>query len=106
MFYECRDSDIENYADYATPYVCASGIETVISVLVIAASKFFTWFNNNHIKGKPKKSHLLLNSKTPEKAHFGGVFVESSSTEKLLVIQIDSDVSFDEHISAVCNKVD
>ena len=31
--------------------------------------------------------------------------VESSSTEKLLGIQIDSDLAFDEHISCICNKV-
>ena len=31
--------------------------------------------------------------------------VESSSTEKLLQIQIDSDLTFDEHISSICNKV-
>ena len=31
--------------------------------------------------------------------------VESSSIEKLLGIQIDSDLTFDEHISSICNKV-
>ena len=31
--------------------------------------------------------------------------VESSSTEKVLGIQIDSDLTFDEHISPVCNKL-
>ena len=31
--------------------------------------------------------------------------VESSSTEKLLEIQIDSDLIFDEHVSSICNKL-
>ena len=31
--------------------------------------------------------------------------VESSSIERLLEIQIDSGLSFDEHISSICNKV-
>ena len=35
MFYECEDSDIENYADDTTPYACASDINTVISELQI-----------------------------------------------------------------------
>ena len=105
MFYECEDSDIESYADDTTPYACASDINTVISELQITASKLFTWFDNNHMKANPEKSHLLLSSKTPKKAYFGGALVESSSAEKLLGIQIDSDLTFDEHISSICNKV-
>ena len=33
MFYECEESDIENYTDDITPYVCASDINAVISEL-------------------------------------------------------------------------
>ena len=50
MFYECEKSDIENYADDTTPYACASDINTVMSDLQITASKFFTWFDKNHMK--------------------------------------------------------
>ena len=42
MFYECEDYDIENYADNATQYACASDINTVASELQITASKLFT----------------------------------------------------------------
>ena len=102
MFYEREDSDIENYADNTTPYACASDINTVISELQITASKLFTWFNNNHMRDNPEKSQLFLSSKTPNKAYFGEALVESSSTEKLLGTQIDSDLTFDEHISCIC----
>ena len=105
MFYECEDSDIESYADDTTPYACASDINTVISELQITASKFFTCFDKNHMKANPEKSHFSLSFKTPKKAYFGGALVESSSTEKLLEIQIDSDLTFDENISSICNKV-
>ena len=57
------------------------------------------------MKANPEKSHLLLSSKTPKKAYFCGALIESSSTEKLLGIQIDSDLTFDEHLSSICNKV-
>ena len=70
MFYKCEDSDIENYADDTTQYACAPDINTVISELQITASKFFTWFNNNHMKANPEKNHLLLSSKTPKKSFF------------------------------------
>ena len=42
------------------------------------------------MKAKRKKSHL--SSKTPKKAYFGGALAETSSTEKLLEIHIDSDL--------------
>ena len=57
------------------------------------------------MKANPEKSHFPLSFKTPKKAYFGGALVESSSTEKLLEIQIDSDLTFDENISSICNKV-
>ena len=65
MFYECEDSGIENNAYNTTPYACASDIDTVISEWQITASKLVTWFNNNHMKANPEKSHLLLIFKTP-----------------------------------------
>ena len=57
------------------------------------------------MKANPEKSHLLLSSKTPKKAYFGGALVESSSAGNSLGIQIDSDFTFDEYISSICNKV-
>ena len=68
MFYECEDSGTENYADNTTPFACASVINTVISELQITARKLFTWFNNNHIKANPEKSHLPLSPKTLKKS--------------------------------------
>ena len=56
-------------------------------------------------ESQPWKKPPFLSSKAPKKAYFGGAFVESSSTEKLLGIQTDSGLTFDEHISSVCNKV-
>ena len=100
MFYECEDSDIENCADDTTSYACASGINTVISELQITGIKLFTWFNNNHMKANLEKSYFLLSSKTPKK-----VYLEPSSTKKLLGIQNNSDLTFGEHFSFTCNKV-
>ena len=71
--------------------------------LQITASKLF--YDLTTITWKPTHKKPPLSSKTPKKACFGGALVESSSTEKLLVIQIDSALAFDDHISSICNKV-
>ena len=68
MFYECEDSDIENYADDTTPYVCASDMNTVISELQITASKLFTWFNNNLMKSNPEKNLPSFEFQNSEKS--------------------------------------
>ena len=62
-------------------------------------------WQQSHQSQPPKNSPSFLSSKTPKKAYFVGGLVVSSSTEKLLGIQIDSDLTFDEHISSICNKV-
>ena len=75
-----------------------------LQITAFKTYKLFTWFNNNHMKANTEKSQLLLNCKL-RKNFFGGVLVESSSTKKFLGIQIDSDLTFDEDISSICNKV-
>ena len=57
------------------------------------------------MKVNPQTSHFRLSLKTPKKAFFGGVLVESSSTENLLGIQVDSEFTFDEHIYSISNNV-
>ena len=56
------------------------------------------------MKANPEERHLLLTSKIPKKPYFVGALVESSSTAKLLGIKTDSDLTFDEHISFICNE--
>ena len=63
------------------------------------------WFDNNHMKANPEKICFLLSSKTPEKACLDGALIESYSIEKLLRIKIGFDLTFDERISSICNKV-
>ena len=57
------------------------------------------------MKANPEKSQLPLSSKTLKKVYFGRTLVESNSFEKLLGIQIDSDLTFDEYIFSICNKI-
>ena len=41
MFYKYEDSNMENYNDDTTPYVCAPDIDAGLSELQITTSKLF-----------------------------------------------------------------
>ena len=105
LFYECEEDDIANYAEDATPYSCGTDIPTVISELQAISTKVFNWFGNNHMKGNPGKCHLLLSTKSPEVVSIDGIQINSSTAKTLLGITIDSELNFDNHLSAICNKV-
>ena len=104
LFYECEESNIASYADDTTPYSCARDTQTVISELKSISSKLFHWFQYNHLKANPGKCHLLLSSKTPTDVSIGDASIKTSKRETLLGILIDSELSFDQHISSICSK--
>ena len=83
MFYECEESNIASYADDTTPYSCARDTQTVIS------SKFFHWFQYNHLKANPGKFHLLLSTKTSTDVYIDDTSIKTSTKEILLGILID-----------------
>ena len=105
LFYECEENDIANYADDTTPYSWGNDISTVISELQAISTKVFNWFGNNHMKTNPDKCHLFLGTKSPEVVSTDGIQITSSTAETLLGITIDSQLNFENHPSAICNKV-
>ena len=105
LFYECEENDIANYADDTTPYSCGTDIPTVISELQVISTKVFNCFGNNHMKANPGKCHLLLSTKSPEVVSIDVIQITSSTAETLLGITIDSELNFEIHLSAMCNKV-
>ena len=105
LFYECEENDITNYADDTTLYSCGTDIPTVISELQAISTKVFNWFGNNHMKSNPGKCHLLLSTESPEVVSIDGTQIKFSTAETLLGITINSELNFDNHLSAICNKV-
>ena len=105
LFFECKENDIANYADDTTPYSCCTDNPTVISGLQGILTKVFNWFGNNHMKANSGKYYLLLGTKSPEVASIDGIQITSSTAETLLGITADSELNFENHLSAICNKV-
>ena len=105
LFYEWEEKDIANYADDTTPYSYGTVISTVISELQGMSTKVFNGSGNNHMKANPGKCHLLLSTKSPEVVSIDGIQITSSTAETLLGITIDSELNFENQLSAICNKV-
>ena len=104
LFYECEDSNIANYADDTTPYACGENIRVVISELKSLAFRLFKWFENNHMKANPGKSHILLSNMKMEKVKINDVVLTSSVEEKLRGITLDSELKSEKHITDIYNK--
>ena len=80
MFFECEDSDIENFAEDTTSYTCDPDTDTVITELQSSSDKLFTWFKNNDMKANPDKCYLLLSSETSTESLFGDSSIKPSTS--------------------------
>ena len=105
MFYECEESCIASYTDDTTPYSCVRDTQTIISELKLIPNKRFHWFQYNHFKANLGKYHLLLSPKTRTDVSISGASLTTSTKETFLEILIDSELSFDKHVSSICSKV-
>ena len=105
LFLECEDDCIYSYADGTTPYTCAEDMSSIITEFQRIANKIFRWFENNHMKANPGKSHVRLSSNIQRVVSFDNVQITSNLCEKLLGITFDSESKFKEHISKICNIV-
>ena len=93
LVYKCEKRDIVSYTDDTTPYSCGNGTQSVIAELQITSNKLFHWIEFNHLKANPDRSHLLLSSKTPINVSIFDVSLATSTTETLLGIKNDSELS-------------
>ena len=101
----CENSNIANYADDNSPFSCNTNIESVISQLESDSNILLEWVKNNGLKANPDKFHLLLND-ADEKyfIEIDNFKIPNSTCEKLLGINIDNKLSFDDHVVGLCSK--
>ena len=63
LFFVVESVDIASYADDTTPYICLEDTDLIIEELGVKTNGIFQWFNENAIKAKADKCHLLITTK-------------------------------------------
>ena len=58
LFFLLKDTDVCNFADDTTPYVCDESLENVLTKLEHDSLLAITWFENNYMKMNAEKMSL------------------------------------------------
>ena len=96
-----KNSDIYNFADDKTISVASRKRDTLLETLKNESESEVNWFRNNNIIVNTNKFQLML---LQEKLQIDSNEIKSKNSVTLLGITIDNRLSFDDHISKLCNK--
>ena len=99
------DTEICNYADDTTMFLCGYEIHNILETLERDANSLSDWFIDNYMKMNDDKSHLLMfGNKENTSITIRQSPLMESQNEKLLGITVDKKLSFQAHIDNVCKK--
>ena len=108
IFYFVKHSYLYNYADDNTLSFSSPDYDHLISVLEAESQVLIDWFKENKMQANPDKFQVLaVGKKTFSKNPSIQIQQNTLSCEetvKLLGIDIDYQLKFDEHISNLCRK--
>ena len=104
MFLVVQNVDFASYADDNTIYNPIENIDDVILSLQESSKQLFKWFSDNKMKSNSDKCHLIVSTNDTTEIQIGDSVIKSSSTEKLLGVNIDCKLNFDSHVKHLCNK--
>ena len=105
IFLFTPDIDITNYADDTTPHATDKNIDRLLHVLEENTNDIVNWFQNNYMKSNEDKNYLIITNCDNGSAKIGNHKIECSQSVKLLGVQIDNKLNFNEHVSKMCKKV-
>ena len=104
LFYLNYDLDFASYADDTTPYICGQDFSSIINVLEPNVNTLFNWFRQNGLIANSSKSHFLTSPLERRTRKIHDSIITSSSSEELLGVLIDSELTFHDHITRLCSK--
>ena len=107
-FYFIKNCDLYNYADDNTLSFHSPDFDKILKVLQSEGKILIDWFCFNCMQANPNKFQAIaVGKRTHEKSptfNFGSINITCDEVVKLLGIDIDFRLSFDNHISNICKK--
>ena len=103
LFLIMKEASFSSYADDNTLYVTFENHEDVKS-LEEDSIKLFQWFSDNQIKANHDKCHLRVSGKTNVTMNAGGFKMKNSECKKLLGINVDCGLKFENYLDGVMKK--
>ena len=79
-------------------------LDNVISNLEKPTNSLLSWFEENYMKAKTEKCHLFVSSDESCTAKIEVFRIKNSTEERLLEVNFDSNISFENHVTSLCKK--
>ena len=99
-----KNSDIYNFADDKTISVASKKRDTLLETLKNESESEVNWFRNNNVIVNTNKFQLMLLQKSIKKLIQEKLQIDSNEIKSKNSVTIDNRLSFDDHISKLCNK--
>ena len=109
LFLWLTKSDLHNFADDNTIAVTCKNLNDLLRTLKKEPESAVDWFRNNNMTVNPDKFQGIIMNKRRENqiTHKLKIYtneIETTKSVKLLGIEIDNQLSFNQHISKLCSK--
>ena len=106
LFYLSECTEVCNLSDDTTFYACDKDLRSLINRLEHDNLLAIEQLENNHMKLNQENCHLLVSGYKHENiwARIGKTKVWESRKQKLLGVEIDSNLNFDLYVSSLCKK--
>ena len=91
-------------ADDITSYIVTKSKDLVTKEIEHFPETFFQWFDFNYMKINNGKSHILFSGTGNVSFHIDNNAIASENKSELLGIVLDSELSFEDHVNALCKK--
>ena len=106
LFFLSEFTDLCNFADDTTFYACDIDLNSLIKRLEHNSFLAAEWFENNNMKLNQDNCHLLFCGYKNENvwANIGNYKIQESNKQKLLGLDTDRNLNFNEHLSPLCRK--
>ena len=110
IFYFIDKTNIANYADDNTIYAIEDNNLDLLQILNTEALTVFDWFKVNEMKPNSNKSRLIIANNSNNKysslsyVYIDNDLIESEETVKLLGVEFDERLNFNDHITTILKK--